>query len=198
MNSIEKFLMNNPVRSAVQKYWEVPKLLKMGGVMQGGRALEIGCGRGVGTKLILQYFNADHVDAFDLDPEMVALARHRLQSEEGQVNLWVGDATNIQAEDSTYDAIFDFGIIHHILDWEKAVSEVSRVLKTGGRFYAEEVFESFITSPIWRRILKHPQEDRFNHGQFKKKLEAKSFNVIATEQAWERIGWFVAEKKLNS
>ena len=195
MNSTEKFLMNNPVRSAVQRYWEVPKLLKMGGVMRGGRALEIGCGRGVGTKLILQCFNAECVDAFDLDPEMVELARERLKSEADRVKLWVGDATSIQADNDTYDAVFDFGIIHHIPDWKNAIREVFRVLKPGGRFYAEEIFDKFITSPIWKRILEHPQENRFNHAAFRNELETNHFNIIATSQLWERLGWFVAERK---
>jgi len=43
----------------------------MGGAAQGATALELGCGRGVGTELVLDVFGAAHVDAFDLDPEMV-------------------------------------------------------------------------------------------------------------------------------
>ena len=48
---------------------------------------------------------------------MVARARQRLAPRGEQVRLWVGDVTCIEAEDATYDAVVDFGIIHHIPDW---------------------------------------------------------------------------------
>jgi hypothetical protein len=47
----ELALMSNPVRALVQRHVEVPRLLRLGGRMTGGRALEIGCGRGAGTGL---------------------------------------------------------------------------------------------------------------------------------------------------
>lgn len=194
MNRLETFLMNNPIRFAVQRYYEVPKLLKLGRKMVGGKALEIGCGRGVGTELILDYFGADQVDAFDLDPKMIALAQERLKCRNNKIKLWVGDVSNIQIEANSYDAVFDFGIIHHVSDWEKAIHEVRRVLKSGGLFYAEEVFEKFIASPLWKRLLDHPQENRFNHDRFLAELQRNGFKIVATDHLWQRFGWFVAEK----
>lgn len=47
-------------------------------VAAGSRAVEVDCGSGYGTRLILDRFGAAHVDALDLDPGMVAKARHRL------------------------------------------------------------------------------------------------------------------------
>lgn len=194
MNRLEKFLMNNPVRSAIQRYFEVPKLLKMGGKLQGGKILEVGCGRGVGPGLILDFFGAESVDAFDLDPEMITLARKRLKCRGQRVTLWVGDATNIKVESNVYDAVFDFGIIHHIPDWNAAIQEVYRVLKPGGRFYGEEVFDKFITSPFWKRVLDHPQKNRFDHDRFKSVLIKTGLRVVASDQIWNRLGFFVAEK----
>ncbi|UCE85650.1 MAG: methyltransferase domain-containing protein, partial [Deltaproteobacteria bacterium] len=78
LNPVEYALMNNPVRAAIQRHFEAARLIRMGGRMRGGAALEIGCGRGVGVELILDRFGADSVDAFDLDPRMVAAARERL------------------------------------------------------------------------------------------------------------------------
>lgn len=88
LNRIEKLMMNNPVRAALQRRYEAPKLVAMGGTMQGGRALELGCGRGVGAEIILERFGAEHVDAFDLDPDMVARARERLVRFGDRVRLW--------------------------------------------------------------------------------------------------------------
>lgn len=71
LNRFEYLFMNNPVRAAVQRHVEARRLLRMGGPVQGGRALEIGCGRGVGVGIVLDQFGAGSVDAFDLDRRMV-------------------------------------------------------------------------------------------------------------------------------
>jgi ubiquinone/menaquinone biosynthesis C-methylase UbiE len=153
LNRVEFALMNNPVRAAVQRRVEAKRLLEMGGAMHGGKALEIGCGRGVGVEIILDLFGAERVDAFDLDSRMIDRAHRRLRSRKGQVRLWTGDATSIPADDAAYDAVFDFGIIHHVLSWRNAVAEVGRVLRPRGRFYAEEPFGSFITRRSVQRFL---------------------------------------------
>ena len=195
LNRIEKAMMNNPVRAALQRRFEAPRLLAMGGRVGGeGVALEIGCGRGVGTELVLDVFGARRVDAFDLDADMVERARRRLAPRGDSVKLWVGDATAIATPDASYDAVFDFGIVHHVPAWRDALREVRRVLKPGGRFYAEEVFEKFIAHPLWRRVLEHPQEDRFDHDRFRTGLEAVGLRVAASNELWNQFGWFVADR----
>lgn len=198
LNRIEFALMNNPVRAAVQRHVEAQKLLAMGGPMDGGRALEIGCGRGVGVEIILDMFGADRVDAFDLDPRMVARARRRLDDRADCVRLWTGDATSIPSKDGTYDAAFDFGIIHHIPNWRNALAEVGRVLRSGGCFYAEEVFGSFITRRSVQRLLEHPPHDRFNHDQFRTALLDAGLKVSASSELWSLGGWFIARKPADS
>jgi len=198
LNRAEYALMNNPVRAAIQRHFEAGRLLRLGGAMDGGRALEIGCGRGVGIELILRVFGADSVDAFDLDPRMVARARARLSGYGSRARLWVGDVTAISAPDATFDAVFDFGIIHHVPEWRRAVAEVHRVLKPGGRFYAEEVLRSFIVHPITRRVLEHPLHDRFDKRGFGRELEAGGLDLIASEEMWGSFAWFTARKRATT
>ena len=114
-------------------------MLRLGGDVAGGRVLEIGCGRGVGVEIILSEFRAASVVAFDLDPKLVAMAETRLATYGDRVDVSVGSATEIAAEDSSFDAVFDFGVIHQIEQWPRAVAECARVLKPGGRFYFEAV-----------------------------------------------------------
>lgn len=192
LNTLEKALMNNAVRASIQRRFEMPRFLSMGGRMKGGRALEVGCGRGVGTELILELSGADHVDAFDLDPDMVAQARHRLNGR--CARIWVGDVCSIDAETQTYDAVFDFGIIHHVPGWRDALREVHRVLKPGGRLYAEEVLDRFILHPVWRRLLDHPLEDRFDHNTFSDALENVGLKVSASQKMGKQFAWFIADK----
>ena len=123
LNRFETLLMNNGLRALIQRQFEASRLETMGGRVPNAKALEIGCGRGVGAEIILDVFGAGHVDAFDLDPRMVALAEQRLGNRRDRVNLSVGDATAIKAADDSYDAVFDFGIIHHIPRWRDAVAD---------------------------------------------------------------------------
>lgn len=194
LNRVEYALMNNPVRAAIQRRFEAAKLLRMGGAMRGGTALEVGCGRGIGTELILDVFGADRVDAFDLDPRMLELARARLRSRAARVRLWIGDASAIAAPDATYDAVFDFGIVHHVPDWRRALAEVARVLKPGGRLYAEEVLARFLSHPVARRLLEHPRRDRFETPAFLAGLRASGLTPLATDELWHSFAWFIASK----
>lgn len=186
--------MNNPARVAIQRRFEARRLLRMGGSAGGARALELGCGRGVGVELILGVFEAASVDAFDLDPRMVSQARARLRRHGNRVRLWVGDATAIPVADASYDAVFDFGIIHHIPDWRSALAEVSRVLRPGGRFYAEEVLRTFIVNPVVRRVLEHPQHDRFEIPEFLSGLREVGLRPLRSQGMLRSFAWFIAAK----
>lgn len=194
LNRLEYALMNNPFRAAMQRHFEAKRLLDMGGPVPGGTVLEIGCGRGVGLEIILDLFEAKHVDAFDLDSRMIARAQDRLHHRTEQVRVWQGDVTAIAVEDDHYDAVFDFGIIHHVPQWRSALSEVYRVLKPGGRFYAEEVLVRLVTHWLWRRLLEHPQADRFSDEQFCAALVEAGFEIVGSAKILQDFGWYVVDK----
>lgn len=177
LNAVEKALMNNPVRALSQRHYESSLLELLGGRVAGGRVLEIGCGRGVGTEIILDRFGAATVDAFDVDPDMVDRARRRLAEHGERVRLWVGDASAIEADDATYDAVFDFGIVHHIPEWRSAVAEVARVLRPGGRFFFEEVTQHALDRWSYRTFLEHPADDRFTGTGFVDACEHAGLHV---------------------
>ena len=140
LNRVEKALMNNPVRASLQRYYETPLLERLGGRLDGRRVLEVGCGRGLGTNIILKRFGAADVHAFDLDPDMVRQARQRLAAyPPGRVTLYQADVTAIPEPDASFDAVFDFGILYHVPAWPVAVAEIHRMLRPGGRFYFGEV-----------------------------------------------------------
>lgn len=179
LNRAEKALMNNAVRALVQRRYEAPLLERLGGRVAGLGVLEIGCGRGVGAEILLRRCGAGHVTAFDLDPDMVGRARRRLAPFLGRrVSLYVGDATAIASPDASFDAVFDFGIIHHVPAWRAAVAEVRRVLRPGGRFFFEEVTAQALRRWSYRTFLDHPREDRFTHAEFVAELERHGIQVL--------------------
>jgi len=200
LNAIEKALMNNPLRALVQRRYEAPLLERLAlrlrarsselpaqgeRVLAGSRVLEVGCGRGVGTEIILERLGARHVSAFDLDPDMVAKARKRLAGYGPErVRLWVGDASSIAAEDASFDVVVDFAIIHHVPDWQAAVGEVRRVLKPGGLFLFEEVTRQALERWVYRTFLVHPTENRFSAAEFLAELERQGISVGEHSVEW--------------
>ena len=154
--------------------------------MNGLRVLEVGCGRGVGTEIIFEQFGASSVDAFDLDPAMISLARRRLaRYPTERLRLFVGDAVAIDAEDGTYDAVVDFGIIHHVRSWQRVVVEVSRVLKPDGIFLFEEVTRQALSRWFYRTFLKHPpRENWFTADEFVNEVETNGMVVGDNRFTW--------------
>ncbi len=64
MNKAETALVNSPPRRRLQRFYETGVLLRFGGrLLPGARALEIGCGSGCGSQLVLERFGAASVDA---------------------------------------------------------------------------------------------------------------------------------------
>ncbi len=194
LNWMEWMVVNSLPRALFQRLVTGRRLRRMGGRTEGLTALEVGCGRGVGIGIIRSLFGARQVDGFDLDPGMVRLSVRRHRGAGGRVRLWVGNAAALPVRDEVYDAVFDFGIIHHVGPWREAFQEIYRVLRPGGRLYVEEIQRRFIVHPFWRRIFRHPQEDRFDHGQLVQALDACGFEVISDAEMLDAFSWVAAVK----
>jgi ubiquinone/menaquinone biosynthesis C-methylase UbiE len=130
--------MNNPPRRWFQKYVEFrifTNFLQRNHIdLTGKTIMDGGCGSGYSTELIVERFHPSDIVAFDYMPEMIYLARRR----NVEAEFSVGDLTAIELSDGRFDAVFVFGVLHHIPEWRKALSEIARVLKTNGVFLVEE------------------------------------------------------------
>jgi len=190
---LERHLMNNRLRPFMQRALEGRQLLRMGGAMPGAHVLEIGCGSGAGMDLLADQFRVGRSDGFDLDSAMLEVCadRHRRNP---HVHTWLGNTRHIPVATATYDAVFDFGTLHHVLDWQAGLTEVFRVLKPGGRFYIEEITRQFITHPLWRRVLDHPQQNRFDVNDLVDELNACGFSVSHYKQRFGLFIWAIADK----
>ncbi len=117
---------------------------------------------------------------------MVKLARRRLARYPAErLTLYVGDATAIEAEDATFDAVLDFGIIHHVPEWQRAVAEVARVLRPGGRFFFLEVTKQALDRAVYRKPFVHPSENRFDAAEFVAEVERQG--IIVGDRIVERF-----------
>jgi len=57
------------------------------------------------------------------------------------------------------------------------LGEIVRVLKPGGVYYLEELYPSLYQNFITKRILLHPQSNRFRSGDLKKALQSSGLEL---------------------
>lgn len=167
LNRTERLLVNNGARALVQRFYEGPLLRRLGGQVEGGQVLEVGCGRGVGVELLLRQFRAAHVCGVDLDSRQIERARKRLGVHyDGRLRLEVASVEHLPFADGSFDAVFDFGMLHHVPAWQAGIVEIRRVLKPGGTFFFEEVTRAALERWIYRKFLEHPVDNRFSEAEF--------------------------------
>jgi ubiquinone/menaquinone biosynthesis C-methylase UbiE len=191
LNTVERLAMNNPLRAAHQHRREADWFRVLSGDrLRGQHVLEIGCGRGVGAEVLLDRLGVARVTAFDVDPQQVERARRRLHRRSPDaVSVMTGDAAAIEAADDSFDAVVDFGILHHVPQWRDAVGEISRVLRPGGQLLFEEVPRHMLDSWAFRTFTDHPRTDRFEAEDFA--AELSHHGLRGHGQIRSRIGGMV-------
>lgn len=173
VNWLERQIVNSPIRILVQEKVILRWIKRNVNLPPGGIFLEIGCGRGAGACLLLKEFLPAAIHAMDLDVHMISQAKRYLtDGQKEQINLYVGDALHLPHRDAGVDAVFGFGVLHHLPDWRGGMAEIVRVLKPGGIYFLEEFYPPFYLNFVARRLLSHPEEDRFYSQDLREALEA--------------------------
>ncbi len=171
LNWAERWAVNNPTRPFQQRL-EIRWMKKRFSLRPGATVLEVGCGRGAGASLIMRGFRPGVLHAMDLDIQMIQRGRKHLPPRHRNgISFLVGDAIQLPYREGTLDAIFGFGILHHIPDWQKALAEIVRVLKVGGVYFFEELYPSLYQNFLTKKILLHPAENRFRSLDLKQALK---------------------------
>ncbi len=102
--------------------------------LKGKKVLDIACGTGVLTEQFC-WMGAD-VTAIDLTPKAVELTKKRLALYGLKANVIEADAQQLPFKDNTFDFVCAWGCLMHMPKTEKAISEIHRVLKPGGKALA--------------------------------------------------------------
>lgn len=196
LNLIERLITNNPFRAFSQRHIEGPMLKKMGTAEKYPACLEIGCGRGIGAEVIVEQFGAEKVIATDIDPEQIERANKNLSPNlKGRIEFKVADAMAIDEPNEKFDAVFSFGVIHHMEDWRKAIKEVSRILKNGGEFFFEEALSPFLNNFFVRTFTEHPEGGKFDYEEFRDELLKNNIEIINMKRLGDIAIFGVGRKK---
>jgi ubiquinone/menaquinone biosynthesis C-methylase UbiE len=178
LNLRELSMMDSPMRRWSQRLVELrvfQHLLHRAGIdLAGASILDAGCGNGHGLELLDRTFQPRRLVGIDLMPEQIARAQRRNLDAE----IRVGDITSIDEPDASFDAVFVFGILHHVPAWRQAMAELARVLVPGGVLLIEELHGATAT---WSdRLLgtSHPAGARFDWPTFRAGLGAAGFQIV--------------------
>lgn len=97
-----------------------------------GRLLDVGTGTGRMAELLEPL--AESVAALDNSPEMLRLARARLQHlAPGRVELVQGDFAALPFADASFDTVLFHQVLHYAQAPETVLAEAARVTRAGGR-----------------------------------------------------------------
>ncbi|HLU09147.1 MAG TPA: class I SAM-dependent methyltransferase [Oceanobacillus sp.] len=157
---------------------EVAKaFVQAGNLTQTSRVLEIGVGTG---RIALPL--ARHVKAYfgiDLSGKMLGKLREKQTDE--PLYVVIGDATHLQFDTGTFDAVVAVHVFHLIPNWRDALAEVARVLKPqglllhgGGRGSGTDRLNE-----LWRQAIKAQRHGPFPRGETEAFIE---------HAGWSRVG----------
>lgn len=97
-----------------------------------GRVLEIGAGGGLNFRFYP--VSVSQLVAIEPEKNLQKRARRRARLAKCPVRLLDEDATALPFGDAAFDIVISSWTLCSIPDWEKALSEIRRVLKRDGRF----------------------------------------------------------------
>jgi SAM-dependent methyltransferase len=95
------------------------------------KVLDVGCGNGY----VLSRYAQEGADVYGIDvtPTAIGLSERRFELLGLEGTFVVASAEDMPFVDGTFDCVCSMGVVHHTPDTEKAVAEIFRVLKPGGR-----------------------------------------------------------------
>ncbi len=120
--------------------------------------LEIGCGRGGFSNYLFQQYPVMQA-LYACDYSEAALAIGKAKSLSQSKIIWQHeDAQKLSFADHTFDTIISCETIEHLPNPRKALAEMHRVLKPGGRFFltCPNYFNLFGIWCLYRKIIGKP------------------------------------------
>ncbi len=121
----------------------------------GKQALDLGCGGGRHTELLAR--RGFTVSAIDVNPEMLATTKKRVEHAGLTADVREGSIVHIPYADETFDIVVTTGVLHQATsaeEYDQAITELSRVMKPGAH-----VLLNIFTNKDWDDTYETVSED---------------------------------------
>jgi len=118
------------------------KLVPTFPLKRGQRVLDVGTGTGILIPFLLEAVGSTgHVTAIDFAEKMVEACKAKYANLPN-VNIAVQQVENLDFPPETFDAVTCFGLFPHLENKQKALSQMNRVLKPGGKLIIAHALSS--------------------------------------------------------
>jgi len=98
------------------------------------RILDQGCGTGR-YSFTLYKLGYENIVGMDFSPKLLEIAKENAKKLNYEIKFVEGDIRNMPFKDGSFDVVISAGVIEHVPETEKAMSEISRVLKDEGYLF---------------------------------------------------------------
>lgn len=195
LNRFELLLLKSNLRRMIHHHFDFRLWEQMNsGAELSGKALEVGCGRGFGLEVLARSpYKFESLVGVEPDPRMSLLAKKTVAAWP-HVQILEGSLSQTIAQTDLYDFALCSQVLHHIDDWQEAIKEVSCRVKQGGTLFLVESLRGFIQAPFIRKIMKHPEANRFDKQELLKELSICGFENIRYKSFGDAFVWVVAQK----
>jgi ubiquinone/menaquinone biosynthesis C-methylase UbiE len=125
------------------------------------RILDLGCGDGAVTAYLATQVPAGSIIGIDLAPTMIEFAKSTYAPKLSNLSFDVQDIDRLTYQNE-FDVVTSFFALQQVPDLNKALANVYRALKPGGRAFL--FLPMFNDSPFhdhWRKTISHPQWQQF-------------------------------------
>jgi SAM-dependent methyltransferase len=137
-SAMEAWTYDRFIAPAVNDYVRELQSTELGGVREGGKVLDVGCGGGQNICSLAASRTDLEIRGVDLSPRQVVRAQRRAESFGSRVQVVEGSALDLPFHDGAFDLVVSIGSIKHWPDMALGVSECVRVLAPGGRLVIAE------------------------------------------------------------
>jgi ubiquinone/menaquinone biosynthesis C-methylase UbiE len=103
---------------------------------QEDKLLEIGCGSGaVLAEIALKFPGKGDLFGCDISNVALDIAQSNFNNYEFSIKLYKADVSHLPFDNNYFNKIIAFGVLEHISDEKTAISEIDRIILTGGEIY---------------------------------------------------------------